>query len=502
MEPDDSTREIAVRAVLRRADAASVVRYVQALGGEDLEFVLERLAAEPHLPDGSFLRYITDAITKCLPKDSPVNDPLYALVARGSRLSLECGVRSYFIDPRHPCHKSKSVPARVLSSRVFSDVSTTVWPAAFNLASAMAALLSQEPGAAAAFGSARDKILGPARELRVERGPVLLELGAATGMASLLIALALSRAREGGQPGGVVSDCSTSSSGSTPRHATHATPPVGVELVVTDGDPAAVACCAENIALNADWLERCDGPVPQCVRVKSALLDWSERGCGWACRSDRAVVPSDPLGAVTPCCMAPPLRSSRAASSDAPRLVESATFLRVAANRSDADVVDDAWQRASVIYGSDLVYGIETIEPLVALLCAFLRQPEASEAAKPPALQTGALRGLEEPHYVAEPTALPLDSIPSRFALICTTRRNTETYDLFLSRLFDHRLLYADITDALQARLRAAGGGWSHPLVDLRVPATLSGNVDIATHAPHNVRTALIYRDESSAPAP
>ena len=343
-----------LRMVLRAVPVDAVVCIGENLARKgQLGSVIARLVDLPHLPDLKYVRAVVSRLLRLLPLDESLADPLYTLLARASSAEGSGGgILTYFIHSHHPlgaCETDNSAyGVRVWASRVLADISTRVWPAAFQLASAMTLLLGQPPGPDASFGIVQQHLARrPSLGLPLSNGlppsagtltapgaqpaPILIELGAGTGLVSLLMAHALQRQ----------SQLASVDDGPVTRR------PPQLHLVVTDGDRAGVLRCAENVAQNSDWLVG-RSPFP-AVAISTAVLEWSTMQC--ACCSaiaDAASERSVPWEAGTDHDGLLGLSGDKRPSLDLPHVIPVEPMPPLTAS---------LWNGASILYGSDLVYG-------------------------------------------------------------------------------------------------------------------------------------------------
>lgn len=493
------------RLVLRAAPLDVITLTGERLAREGaLGRAIQYVANTPALPDSKFVRAVVGRFLPLLSLDETLSEPLYALVARVAGIgdSTGGGILTYFIDDAHPLSGADEDVGGVCvwESRFLSDISTRVWPAAFDLARALATLLGQPPAPDAAFGAARQLLF---REAVGTLPATVIELGAGTGLASLLAARALQQSQ--------LED----SQRSQPFH-----------FVATDGDRAGVQRCSENILHNAGWMR--SGGTDAPVSLTAAVLDWSTAVCACGgCRQSvgEAVRGRDASEEGT--CEGAPLTSDALRDPDLGDPSTGSAGSAAASSAPPMPLLSAAlWDRASLLCGSDLVYGHDAIEPLARLLCAFLccgggrGFGGGEEAPYEAELLPG--RGVEGPEAAAvldalaagidggrclgcgcswgssraaeEGAARPVleggAACPRapRLALLSTTRRTAETYGRFVAALARHGLAYVDVTEALGLRLRASGGGWESPLVDLRGEAP--GEAAPALRG--DVRTAVI----------
>ena len=471
-----------VRAVLRAAPVDVAVRVANICARDGtLERALRCLADTPHLPDPNYMRSVVSRLLPLVPLDEGLGDPLYELAARCTG-DATGGILTYFIDRTHPLCPSESAlddgSVRVWTSRYLSDISTRVWPAAFSLASAMAMLLVRR---------LPEDLCDAPLQVASAKPAVLIELGAGTGLASLLVARALKQASAG---------------------AVYPTAAHELRIIATDGDRAGVQRCFENISLNA-WVHR--DPVVRGPTVEAAVLEWSAVSCACSRRNECDAVPKDEAATLL------------VASADGASKHDHSLTTAPAAQEANGAMIEAPMPslspalcaQASVLFGSDLVYSHDAIEPLARVLCAFVHCGASDCSCAPPPSSGGALDDTPLPDVFCSDVdsaarilgilmgrGMDCGGVESsqtcpragRFAVLSNTRRNAETYALFVRTLARHRLAYVDATDAFFGRRVAgetseAGGvaSWASPLVDLcnGVEVTDGGMVS-------DVRTALI----------
>ena len=389
--PPDDARLVdgLVRAVLRQTPLPLLS--LDALGGtaERHAQLVASLARCPRLPHAAYVQTLVTTLHD-LCADDDVRESYAELLGSVLGGATPTGYATYRL--------TTGDEVCVWQSRLFSDVSAVVWPAAALLVDVL-------------VGAHRDAALAGLLSRRV-----VLELGAGTGLAGLVVAAACHDA---------------------------------ARVLLTDGEASAVAHMRRNVDANAGALR---------VPVAATQLEWDAFGlCGSGSGASHDDADEDARLVIDAMSVAAGQRDDDGSS----------------------DGVGSGGGGGLLVIGSDLVYEPAAMPALAATLRRLLLQPMESRGGgaleAPPAqcddphescsrdATSAVRRDLSHAHSPAAPDyggALAVAARSGRrAALLATTRRNADTYAAFTAALCAAGLVHADVTDEAAALVAATGGG-------------------------------------------